>query len=280
MSDQAEAARQEYAAAAAGWGKWQHVVDGEQAGARLSAKIVELASLGPGGSALDVGGGYGEPSLTAAKAVGPTGRVVCTDLSAEMLAVGRSRAQEAGLENIEFVECEASQLDFPAQSFDAVISRFSLMFLPDLAGMLSRFHEFLKVRGRLAAAVWSEQQKVGLATGFTVILQEVGMPIPPPGSPGPFALSDRTKLGMLFAEVGFRDVETGTIDVVFETETPEVFTTFVRDFNPRLSQLIADRTADEQERIWQKVTDAYGRLVEADGRVRAHSEAIWIVGSR
>jgi hypothetical protein len=63
--------RTEWRSAAAGWRKWLEVVEAEQGGQRHSAKLVELAGLQPGASVLDVGGGYGEPSLTAARVVGP-----------------------------------------------------------------------------------------------------------------------------------------------------------------------------------------------------------------
>ena len=70
------------------------MVEAEEGGQRNSAKLVELAELQPGASVLDVGGGYGEPSLTAAQTIGPEGRVVCTAISPEMLALARHRAAD------------------------------------------------------------------------------------------------------------------------------------------------------------------------------------------
>jgi enediyne biosynthesis protein CalE5 len=146
--------RKEWRSAAAGWRKWLHVVEAAEGGQRHSAKLVALAELQPGGSVLDVGGGYGEPSLTAARVVGPHGRVVCTDISPEMLSVARERAADAGLENVEFIARDAEQLEFDDESFDAVLSRATLMFLPDVAGTLRRIHGYLKAGGNLAASVW------------------------------------------------------------------------------------------------------------------------------
>jgi hypothetical protein len=65
--------REEWSDAADGWRRWCHVVEGKDGGQRHSAKLVELARVRPGASVLDVGGGYGEPSLTAARVVGPKG---------------------------------------------------------------------------------------------------------------------------------------------------------------------------------------------------------------
>lgn len=165
--------RQEWHDAATGWRKWYYVIEGEAGGQRHSAKLVELAHVRPGFSVLDVGGGYGEPSLTAARAVGPKGRVVCTDISAGMFAFARERAREAGLDNIEFIESDAEELDFEKESFDAVVSRLTMMLLPDLPGTLARLHSFLKPGGRFAASVWGEMNKVQFATAAAVIASEL-----------------------------------------------------------------------------------------------------------
>ena len=106
---------------------------------------------------LDVGGGYGEPSLAAAAIVGPEGRVVCSDISGPMLDFARERAEAAGFENVEFVESDAEELKFDEESFDAIISRACIMFLPDLLGTLRRFHSFLKPGGRFSASVWGAE---------------------------------------------------------------------------------------------------------------------------
>src|SRR6187455_1947910 len=108
--------------AAAGWKEWSEFTD-RQAG-HISERLVELAGVQSGSRVLDVAAGYGEPALTAARRAGPEGRVVATDISAEMLAFGRERAAAAGLDNVEFMEADASSLDFPHESFDAAVSRW------------------------------------------------------------------------------------------------------------------------------------------------------------
>ena len=96
--------RTEWRNAAAGWRAWLEVLEAADGGQAVSRSLVELARIGPGDAVLDVAAGYGEPGLTAARAVAPGGQVVCTDISAEMLAVGRKRAAATGLDNIEFLE--------------------------------------------------------------------------------------------------------------------------------------------------------------------------------
>lgn len=271
--------RQDWNEAASGWRKWHHVVEGRDGGQRHSAKLVSLAGIRPGSSVLDVGGGYGEPSLAAARVAGRNGRVVCTDISPGLLAFARERAREAGLGNIEFIEADAEQFDFETGSFDAIVSRAVLMFLPDVAGTLTRLRSFLKSGGRLAASVWGDNSKVQFAAAGSIIADELGLS-PPRGQPGIFALADPCRLETLVLEAGFREVKTGATAVIFETETPAQFTEFIRDVAPSFSVLLKDQTADARERVWAKVTEAYARFADASGRVRTTNEAIWVAAEK
>src|SRR6476660_611933 len=124
-----EAQHKNWDAAAVGWMEWSEFND--RADRHISERLVELAQVRPGSRVLDVAAGYGEPALTAARRAGPDGRVVATDIAAEMLAFGRERAAAAGLGNVEFVEADASSLDFPPASFDAAVSRWGIIFEPD-----------------------------------------------------------------------------------------------------------------------------------------------------
>ena len=117
-----EAQHKHWDSAAVGWKEWSEFND--SADGHISERLVELADVQSGSRVLDVAAGYGEPALTAARKAGPEGRVVATDISAEMLAFGRERAAAAGLGNVEFMESDASSLDFPHASFDAAVSRW------------------------------------------------------------------------------------------------------------------------------------------------------------
>jgi ubiquinone/menaquinone biosynthesis C-methylase UbiE len=272
--------RAEWRSAAAGWRTWHDVVEAEEGSQLHSATLVELARIGPSDVVLDVAGGYGEPSLAAARMVGPRGRVVCTDISPEMLAFGRERAAAAGLDTIEFVASDAEQLAFDADSFDAVLSRAGLMFLPDVAGTLKRLYAFLKPGGQLAATVRGPQPVVQFTAAMPIIFAELALPPPPPGRPGVFALSDADTLAALVAGTGFHDVETGTIKVVFTTDTAEQFTDFIQDVAPTITELVAGQPPDIQGRVWDKVTVGWRRFQDAAGRVQTENQAIWVVGAK
>src|SRR5665647_1209165 len=105
-ADFREAQHKNWDSAAVGWKEWSEFND--RADRHISERLVELAGVQSGSRVLDVAAGYGEPALTAARKAGPEGRVVATDISAEMLAFGRQRAAAAGLGNVEFIQSDAS----------------------------------------------------------------------------------------------------------------------------------------------------------------------------
>jgi enediyne biosynthesis protein CalE5 len=274
-----ESTRAEWRAASAGWLAWFDVLEAAEAGSAVTKKLIELAGLGPGDVVLDVAAGYGEPGLTAARAVGPNGRVVCTDISSEMLAVGQERAVREGITNVDFIEADAEGLHFDDGTFDAVLSRQGLQFLPDVGATLRRHRSFLKPNGRLAAAVWGPPETVQFAAAVPIIRRALELP-PPPKGPGPFALSDPRGLALLVESAGFKHVETGSVTAVYETESPERATQWLRDVAPPLAGVVKDQPPAVQERVWHEVTQAWTPFITSEGHVRTKNQAIWVAATK
>jgi enediyne biosynthesis protein CalE5 len=275
-----EAQRSDWQLAAAGWRGWYDVLEAEAGGQVVSRKLVELADLGPGDTVLDVATGYGEPALTAARAVLPGGHVMATDIAPNLLAFGRERAARADLDNVEFRESDAETLDFPHETFDAVLSRQGLQFLPDVAGTLKRLNAALRSGGRLAAAVWGPPDTVQYALPIPIILRELNLSPPPSGRPGPFALGNAQMLAQLVADAGFRDIETGTVTVIYETASAEDFTRWIRDVAPPIAKLAKGQPAEVVDRVWRQVTAAWTPLLTAEGGVRTSNQAIWVAATK
>jgi SAM-dependent methyltransferase len=272
--------RTEWRDAAPGWRAWLEVLEAADGGRAVSRTLVQLAGIGPGDEVLDVAAGYGEPGLTAARAVAPGGHVVCTDISAEMLAVGRERAAAEGLDNLKFLEGDAEELAFEEASFDAVLSRQGLQFLPDVAGVLARLRSFLKPHGRLAAAVWGSPQTVQFAAPVPLIRANLQLPPPPAGIPGPFALADAGQLAGLVEAAGFTDVETGTLTAIYQPGSAELATRWLRDVAPPITALVDAQPPEVQERVWAKVTQAWAPYTTSDGHVRLENQAVWVTGTK
>ncbi|HEX6115939.1 MAG TPA: class I SAM-dependent methyltransferase [Solirubrobacterales bacterium] len=262
-----EGQRKQWDAAATGWDKWSEMMEGATEG--VSQRLSELAEVKPGSRVLDVAAGYGAASLTAAGIAGPEGRVVATDISTEMLAFGRKHAADAGLDNMEFVESAAAALDFPDDSFDAAISRWGIIFDPDGEGAAARVRGFLVDGGRMAISSWGEPEQVPfLSIPMKTVMGVLGVEPPPPGTPGPLSRPTPEAIGGLLEGGGFADVETEQLEVEMEWESPEQFTTFVREIAPPIRAMMAGQPQERQDEAWNAITEAVREHAGGDGQVR------------
>jgi SAM-dependent methyltransferase len=123
------------------WDRW-----GEATVARLA--------LTSGDGVLDVCCGAGASALPAARAVGPTGRVVGLDLAAPLLALAKQRAANLGLRNVSFRECDATATGLESGSFDAVVCVFGVFFAADMPAFVGEMWRLVRPGGTLAITTW------------------------------------------------------------------------------------------------------------------------------
>jgi len=120
----------------------------------FGSQTVELLSLPPGSSVLDVCCGTGASALSAAKQVGPRGKVVGVDLAKELLELARTKAAQQHLGNIEFELGDMLSLRFPSESFNAVVCVFGIFFGPDMAVAARELWRLVRRGGQLAVTTW------------------------------------------------------------------------------------------------------------------------------
>ncbi len=259
--------RRDWETASKGWREWNKLID--DATGAVSRRLVELAGIGPGDRVLDVAAGYGEPSLTAAKVVGPEGSVVASDISTGMLAFGRERAAAAGVENIEFLESDASSLDFPEASFDAALSRWGIIFEPEAEAAAARVRGFLKPGARMAISSWGPPDRAPMISmPMMTAMQRLGVAPPPPGTPGPLSRPTPEAIGGLLQGGGFSDVQVEELQVGFEWDSPEEFTRYVKDIVAPITAMVSKHPPDVQEETWAAITEAAREHAAPDGKVR------------
>jgi ubiquinone/menaquinone biosynthesis C-methylase UbiE len=272
--------RQMWDNAAAGWQAWWETI--ERGAQKVSDKIVQLAEIKSGDRVLDIATGIGEPAVTAARKVIPNGKVVAIDISPQMLAIARTRAILLGLDSImEFRESDGEKIDLPDHTakFDAVLSRFGLMFFPNLPAALVRIRQMLITNGRLSAAVWSTPSKVPLIDlAFASVRKQINATAPPPGTPGPFALADIETLKQLFSQAGFKDIKVETFQITFEFESPESYTKYIQQTATRIHEMLANQAEDVKKQAWDSITDAAWQYADSHGRLNLDNEVICIVG--
>ena len=233
-----EKQKAQWDSAAPAWERWDEYLDANFA--FVSYRLVGDARLRKGQRVLDLGCGTGYPAILAAGAVGPEGSVTAVDLSDEMLSVARRKAARMGLVNIIFKAGDVSVLGFEAGSFDAVLSRFCLMFLPDVAGTLAEIARVLKPGGYLTAAVWSVPEKNPFITIPVKVLSEfTDVPVSAPGTPGIFQLARAGDLMGMAMKAGLESVSEEEITAAGRFESPEQYLENVKDLAAPFKPLFA-----------------------------------------
>ncbi len=263
---------------AAGWAKF---FDKFERGAQcVIDRMIELARIQPGHRVLDVATGIGEPAVAAARRVAPNGYVVATDSAPQMIKLARERAAAMGADLIEFREMDAQAPDLPESSFDAILCRWGLMFLHDLAGALERMRRLLVPGGRIVAAVWSDAPRVPMIGLMMDVCRRFDLPRLPPGTLGPLSLADTAALKRAFEAAGFADVESTSLTVTFEFASGDEYALFQqRVLNPTV-ELIRAQPAETQAKIWRSLADSARPYLGADGVVRLPNECVCVAARR
>jgi enediyne biosynthesis protein CalE5 len=193
--------RQDWNRVAGGWEKWDRFFDEQMA--FLNHRLVADARLRSGMRVLDLGSGTGYPALLAAQTVGPSGKVTGIDLAEQMLEAARRKTASLKLSNITFQTGDVTTLPFETASFDAVTTRFCLMFLPEIPKAVAEIARILKPDTWVAAAVWSAPEKNPyLKIPIDVIKQFVELPPPDPAAPGIFRLAKPGELAGMLEQAG------------------------------------------------------------------------------
>ena len=187
-----------------------------------TARMLDLARIRPGDRVLAIGVGIGEEAIAAAPLVEPNGEVVATDASAAMIAEARRAVARSGLRNISCLCLDAQKLDFEPQSFDAIIARNALMFIPELPQALEQMRRVLRAGGRISATVWSAWQRNPRLFDPLRLARAFGA-APPPESTFRVALrlGQPRILSNALRSAGFSDVEVDAIPVVASYATVE-----------------------------------------------------------
>jgi ubiquinone/menaquinone biosynthesis C-methylase UbiE len=276
-----EAERQSWNSVAAGWQKWWKPI--EKGAEKVSRRLTELAEIKSGSRVLDIATGIGEPAITVGKQVGSSGYVLATDISPQMLSVAKQRAISLGILNmIEFREGDAETIELESSTFDAVLCRWGLMFLPDLKAGLFNINRSLKEGGHLAASVWAAPAQDTLSdVTMKTVMKETNSPPPSPGTPGPFSLSDENTLKNSFLTAGFKNLALERMNVSFDFDSPADFTAFILETSGPLLKMITNQTLERRGEIKKAITEVAKSYADnITGKVKFGNEAILIVGKK
>lgn len=122
--------------------------------AHWGRRTIAFTPLKPGDRVLDVASGRGSTMFPALERVGPEGRVTGTDFAPDMVRLTGEEILRRGIQNAEMLEMDARRLEFPDQSFDAVICAFGIFFIPSPETALAEMRRVLKGGGHLMLVTW------------------------------------------------------------------------------------------------------------------------------
>jgi SAM-dependent methyltransferase len=224
---------------------------------------------------LDVGCGTGAVSLAIARRAGAA--VTGVDISEPMLALARTRAQQAGA-NVRFVQADAETYAFEPAAFDAIVSRFGVMFFADSVRAFANLHNAAKPGATLALAVWrSAAENPFMTTAERAAAPLIpAMPPRPPDGPGQFAFADSARVRHILERSGWRDVAIEAIDIPSIMPARDL-EAYVTRLGP-LGRVLPDVDEATRASVLAVVREAFQPYV--DGDVVRFVSACWMARAR
>src|SRR5947207_4489947 len=227
------------------WEKHREII--RQMFVGITEGLVEDAQVVRGQTVLDVATGPGEPALSVAAMVGAEGKVCGIDPVAGMVEAARRAAERLALKNVQFEVAFADALPFAADTFDAVISRFGVMFFPSPVDGVREMLRVLKPGRQLAVAVWHFAEKNPFHTALARVMDQF-VPSPPvePDAPDAFRFASRGKLLAVFVEAGVARPTERLLQCKIEAGVPlEEFLTLRLEMSEKLRDKISKLSKEQ-----------------------------------
>ena len=259
--------QREFWATQSNWVTYQDAMD--KTLAPVLDLVIDRAGLLPGQSVLDIGCGTGASLLAAVDRVGPSGHVTGADISPALLDLAQDRTKAHA--NIALQEADAAQDDLTGP-YDALISRFGVMFFSDTAGAFAHIRRALKPGARLTMATWAPPPQnpffMTPAKAAQAVLGE--MPKSDRTLPGPFAMEDPNRIIPMFEAAGLSDV---ACDPVALDLTPAGNRTDLVELSMRIGPAPGvmrhhEASAEDAQKVHDALYDAFSAFETVDGTLR------------
>ena len=238
------------------WEKHHEII--RQMFAPITQALVEDAQISSQQVVLDIATGPGEPALSVAALVGPEGKVFGIDPIPEMVAAARRASDRLELRNVQFNVAFADHLPFPAGTFDAVLSRFGVMFFPSPVDAVREMLRVLKPGRRLALAVWHFAERNPFHYSLTrVIDRYVDSPPPAPDALDAFRFASLGKLRKVLDEAGAIALSERLLRFTIQAPiSVEDFWTLRLEMSDKLREKIAALSKDQMTEVKRQALDS------------------------
>lgn len=223
------------------------------------AKIISTAAIADNDDVLDIGCGTGALTREVAKRVAGRGRVTGIDLSESMLGVARQVCP-----SVTFQQGSAGELPFDTSSFDAVVSAFMLMFVPNPEQAIAEMRRVLRPKGRIVASVWQGLDNNPVYAALVEATREVVDDKSADSMAWPFTMGEAGKLTDLFHAEELSDVSIAAHDGYAEFPSVEDLVGIeIRAW------LLADSVSEDQiADIAMKLRENYPDFAQSSGPIK------------
>jgi ubiquinone/menaquinone biosynthesis C-methylase UbiE len=238
------------------WEKHHEII--RQMFAPITQALVEDGGIGSQQVVLDIATGPGEPALSVAALVGPEGKVFGIDPIPEMVAAARRAADRLELRNVQFDVAFADHLPFPADTFDAVISRFGVMFFPSPVDAVREMLRVLKPGRRLALAVWHFAERNPFHYSLSrVIDRYIDSPPPAPDALDAFRFASPGTLRKVLNQAGAIALSERLLQFTIQAPmSVEDFWTLRLEMSDKLREKIAALSKSQMTEVRRQALDS------------------------
>jgi ubiquinone/menaquinone biosynthesis C-methylase UbiE len=212
--------------------------------------LVDALDPQPGETILELAAGVGDTGIAAASRLGPSGRLISTDFSPQMVDAARRRAEELGASNAEFRTMDAEEMDLDDDSIDGVLCRWGYMLMADPAAALRETRRVLRPGGRVAFSVWGDPAANPWASvPARALLEHTGGEPPDPYAPGIFAMASEERTRELLGEAGLEPQRMEHVEMVWAFESPDDHWHYVTDHAGALAMVVRSLPEGDQAEV-------------------------------